>query len=240
MRPQAWWTPIGLFAVIGPSRKLQRGPPAFCARRRANVRRSAHCRSRSCSWATRSGLLETGANIGPRRGRGPRPGQGSRAGLLVYRLTVPARRPPVFETRRIIPRDVDTAATPACAAHAICVRRRVPVAPLSGPRPCVCRRLDARPRVGRGAPALAGAARRHRPARRPHRAPGLRRPAVRPDRAAPRQHRDPRLPHRRRDRRLERRALPQQRRRLGHGSRRSGRSCRSARSRSPGCSPSSS
>ena len=40
VRPQAWCTPIGLLAVIGPSRKLQRGPPAFWARRRAKVARS--------------------------------------------------------------------------------------------------------------------------------------------------------------------------------------------------------
>ena len=52
--------------MIGPSRKLQRGPPAFWARRRANVRRSAHSRSRACSWATKSGRAETGWNIGPR------------------------------------------------------------------------------------------------------------------------------------------------------------------------------
>ena len=43
VRPQAWWTPIGLLAVIGPSRKLQCGPPAFWARSRAKVRRSRHC-----------------------------------------------------------------------------------------------------------------------------------------------------------------------------------------------------
>ena len=35
VRPQAWWTPIGLFAVIGPSMKLNRGPPRFCSRRRS-------------------------------------------------------------------------------------------------------------------------------------------------------------------------------------------------------------
>src|ERR1035437_1077608 len=73
VRPQAWWTPIGLFAVMGPSRKLQRGPPAFWARRRANVRRSRQRARISCSWATRSGLLATGANIWPRmRVSGPR------------------------------------------------------------------------------------------------------------------------------------------------------------------------
>ena len=65
-RPQAWWTPIGLLAVIGPSRKLQRGPPAFWARSRANVRRSRHWARISCSWATRSGFELTGRNIRPR------------------------------------------------------------------------------------------------------------------------------------------------------------------------------
>src|SRR5690349_4263315 len=69
-RPQAWWTPIGLFAVIGPSRKLQRGPPAFCARSRANVRRSRHVASSSCSWATRSGFEVTGRNMHLRSARG--------------------------------------------------------------------------------------------------------------------------------------------------------------------------
>ena len=32
MRPQAWWTPIGLLAVIGPSRNDQRGLPRFFGR----------------------------------------------------------------------------------------------------------------------------------------------------------------------------------------------------------------
>ena len=88
-RPQAWWTPIGLLAVIGPSRKLQRGPPAFWARSRANVPRSRHRSSSSCSWATRSGFDADGAEhrawrascgsrtrsrrsaVGPRRRRPP-------------------------------------------------------------------------------------------------------------------------------------------------------------------------
>src|SRR5215210_2474701 len=60
---------MGLFAVIGPSRKLQRGPSRFWARSRANVRRSRHCPRISCSSATRSGFAETGRNIGPRLGR---------------------------------------------------------------------------------------------------------------------------------------------------------------------------
>src|SRR4029450_4908909 len=68
--PQAWCTPIGLLAVIGPSRKLQRGPPAFCARSRANVRRSRHVSRSSCSWATRSGFEVTGRNMHLRCGRG--------------------------------------------------------------------------------------------------------------------------------------------------------------------------
>src|SRR5919198_6207123 len=62
VRPHAWWTPIGLLAVMGPSRKLQRGPPAFCARRRSNVRCSAQRASRACSRATKSGFESTGWN----------------------------------------------------------------------------------------------------------------------------------------------------------------------------------
>src|SRR5215203_5761244 len=54
---------MGLFAVIGPSRKLQRGPSTFWARSRANVRRSRHVARSSCSWATKSGLLVTGRNM---------------------------------------------------------------------------------------------------------------------------------------------------------------------------------
>src|ERR1700675_2973524 len=84
VRPQAWGTPIGLLAVIGPSRKLHFGPPAFWARRRSNVRRSRHSARVACSWAMRSGFAVTGRNIGPRldgdHGRGrlaaqPRRGQ---------------------------------------------------------------------------------------------------------------------------------------------------------------------
>src|SRR5215213_3852158 len=66
VRPQAWWTPIGLLAVIGPSRKLQCGPPAFWARRRAKVARSRHSARTSCSSATRSGRAGTGRNMRPR------------------------------------------------------------------------------------------------------------------------------------------------------------------------------
>src|ERR1035437_4559285 len=78
VRPQAWWTPIGLLAVIGPSRKLQCGPPAFWARRRANVRRSRQRASISCSAPMRSGLGLTGRNIGPR--------------LIVWNLALAGRR----------------------------------------------------------------------------------------------------------------------------------------------------
>src|SRR5664280_1060410 len=62
-RPQAWCTPIGLLAVMGPSRKLQRSLPAFWARRRANVWRSRHRARISFSWATRSGLELTVRHI---------------------------------------------------------------------------------------------------------------------------------------------------------------------------------
>src|ERR1035437_4014554 len=54
---------MGLLAVIGPSRKLQRSLPAFWARRRAKVRRSRQRVRISGSWATRSGLELTGRNI---------------------------------------------------------------------------------------------------------------------------------------------------------------------------------
>src|SRR4029079_15824338 len=67
--------PIGLLAVIGPSRKLHLGPPAFWARSRPNVCRSRHPSRISYSWATKSGFDSTGRNIRP-RGRIGRGGGG--------------------------------------------------------------------------------------------------------------------------------------------------------------------
>src|SRR5665647_727496 len=102
IRPQAWCTPIGLLAVIGPSRKLQRGPPAFWARRRANVRRSRQRARISCSWATRSGLLVTGANIWPRARVGScGPGVHERHASARSAVTGPRTHP--TEVPRILP-----------------------------------------------------------------------------------------------------------------------------------------
>ena len=126
VRPQAWWTPIGLLAVIGPSRKLQRGPPAFWARSRANVRRSRQRARISCSWATRSGFAVTGRNIGPRLGSGP----------------AACERASGYPTRDAAPQE-------RAPRGAFAVRRRVPVPPLPGSRPCLRGRLSARPRVRR-------------------------------------------------------------------------------------------
>src|SRR4051794_30846020 len=50
---------------MGPSRKLQRGPSAFWARNRSNVRRSRHRSRISYSCATKSGFEVTGRNIRP-------------------------------------------------------------------------------------------------------------------------------------------------------------------------------
>src|ERR1035437_9255316 len=85
---------------MGPSRKLQRGPPAFWARRRANVLRSRQRARISCSWATRSGLLATGANIGPRK-RVSGPGEHERHVPARSAVTGPRTRP--TEVPRILP-----------------------------------------------------------------------------------------------------------------------------------------
>src|SRR5919198_1065019 len=88
VRPHAWWTPIGLLAVMGPSRKLQRGPPAFCARRRSNVRCSAQRASRACSRATKSGFESTGWN-----NESPGFDRAGRASILPAMLTAQEARP---------------------------------------------------------------------------------------------------------------------------------------------------
>src|SRR5262245_38710991 len=59
-RPQAWCTPIGLLAVIGPSRKDQRGPSFVWARSLSKMRRSAQKRRISRSRAGKSGIRGTG------------------------------------------------------------------------------------------------------------------------------------------------------------------------------------
>src|ERR1039458_4228270 len=58
-RPQAWCTPIGLLAVIGPSRNDQRGPPAVCARSFSKIRFSSQKRSIARSIAGKSGTFGT-------------------------------------------------------------------------------------------------------------------------------------------------------------------------------------
>src|ERR1017187_5951308 len=58
-RPHAWCTPIGLLAVIGPSRNDQRGPPAVWARSFSKMRFSAQKRSIARSMAGKSGTFGT-------------------------------------------------------------------------------------------------------------------------------------------------------------------------------------
>ena len=60
MRPHAWWTPIGLLAVIGPSMKLNVGSPRLASRSVSNVRSLCHRASLECSSATWSGFAGTG------------------------------------------------------------------------------------------------------------------------------------------------------------------------------------
>src|SRR5438093_2793208 len=152
-RPQAWWTPIGLLAVIGPSRKLHFGPPAFWARSRSNVRRARHSARISCSWATRSGFALTGRNIGPRLGGSERaddigdPRQGS---------LDDGRQVAEYPTR-------DAALAGVAAASEVSLRRRLPLPPL--PRP--------RARVRRCLPAGSGLRRAADPGGRPPRRRGL-------------------------------------------------------------------
>src|SRR5580698_3166401 len=62
-RPQAWCTPMGLFAVIGPSRNDQRGPFAVCLRSCSKIRFSPQKRRISRSMAGKSGTLGTGRYI---------------------------------------------------------------------------------------------------------------------------------------------------------------------------------
>src|SRR5579863_286261 len=51
---------MGLFAVIGPSRKDQRGPLAFCSRSLSKIRCSSQKRSISRSMVGKSGTFGTG------------------------------------------------------------------------------------------------------------------------------------------------------------------------------------
>ena len=121
--------------MIGPSRKLQRGPPAFWARSRANVRRSRQSARISCSWATRSGFELTGRNIRPRD-----------CGLDGSRETGrPAR--PIRRVRVSYPRCTNP--QERAAARAVAVRRRVPLPPLSRSRPCLRGRATSAPSPSR-------------------------------------------------------------------------------------------
>src|SRR5262249_31930386 len=54
---------MGLLAVMGPSRKDQRGLPAFCATSFSKALVSRQNRRTSCSPATRLGVLGTFSNI---------------------------------------------------------------------------------------------------------------------------------------------------------------------------------
>src|ERR1039458_7000204 len=62
-RPHAWCTPIGLLAVIGPSRNDQRGPPAVWARSFSKMRFSSQKRSMARSMVGKSGTFGTGRYI---------------------------------------------------------------------------------------------------------------------------------------------------------------------------------
>src|SRR5947208_390564 len=66
VRPHPWWTPIGLLAVIGPSMKLNAGPPRLRSRSVSNVRSLSHRPSVECSSATWSGFAGTGWKVGIR------------------------------------------------------------------------------------------------------------------------------------------------------------------------------
>ena len=55
VRPHAVCTPIVLFAVTGPSKKLNLGPCAFCSRSRSNTRPRCQNSRISCSRAESSG-----------------------------------------------------------------------------------------------------------------------------------------------------------------------------------------
>ena len=59
----AWWAPIGLFAVIGPSMKLNFGPPAFRSRSRSNVPSRSQRSRTSSSRARWSGTCGSGSNV---------------------------------------------------------------------------------------------------------------------------------------------------------------------------------
>src|ERR1035437_3874527 len=71
-RPQAWCTPMGLLAVIGPSRNDHRGPLAVCARSLWKMRCSSQKRRIWRSMAGKSGTLGTDRYIfmGTRRRKG--------------------------------------------------------------------------------------------------------------------------------------------------------------------------
>ena len=173
MRPQAWWTPIGLLAVIGPSRKLQRSARRRSGRAagRTSAARATAARI-SCSWATRSGFELTGRNIGPRLGRM------GRAGRRASHVGGPTRRNPSARRYRgsgYPTRDAAAAAGAAARGRRSAVRRRVPVADLPRSRPRLCRRLEPGASGSPRLPILV--ARADRRGRAQLGAPELRRPA---------------------------------------------------------------
>ena len=212
VRPQAWWTPIGLLAVIGPSRKLQRGPPAFCSRRRSNVRRSRQRASTSCSWATRSGLLLTGSNIGPRAERDRRIARGPAAS----RGGITGRHSPSDTLHGGSPYPTcDEPPAGTAAPRPVGLHGSLPLAPLPRPRARVRAGLVPGRGVRRAALPPAGPRPGHRH-HLPHRAGRGRAPAAGPPGHPRRQHRRPPLPHHRRRRRLPGRRLPEP---LGRGRR---------------------
>src|SRR5437588_5760659 len=76
VRPQAGWTPIGLLAVIGPSRNDHFGLPRFLARTLSKMPRSSQKRRTARSRAGKSTWVSTFSNngmTGPLAGGGTGP-----------------------------------------------------------------------------------------------------------------------------------------------------------------------
>ena len=222
MRPQAWWTPIGLFAVIGPSRKLQRGPPGVLRpepRERpplgplpeqvvllgdevgAAGDGCEHRASEGSRTAARAGLASGSPSLSANAAR-PAPARFPRRDVSFRAMSTPPRPPRAPRTRS------------AFAAAFLSLL-------FPGLGHAYAGALDARARLRRAAAAVARAARRGRPARRPASSCSGSSSSSRSCTACSSSTSlILRVPDRRGDRRLERRALPQRRRRVGHGPRR--------------------
>ena len=186
---------MGLLAVIGPSRKLQRGPSAFCARRRAKVRalppQVEH-------------LVLLGDEIGLRADRTEHRASADRRLRREWSKTAFGRSE--YPTR-------DAATAGGTAANALGVFAAAFLSLLfPGLGHAYAGAWLARPRPSRPFRSccialLGGIVLRDEPAR----AAGLPAPARDPERDPRPQRPRPRLPDRRRDRRLAGRELPQPR-----------------------------